>query len=131
MPLSLSGKVVILIIILLILVLIAELLRRKKITEALTLWWLVIISVFSFLALNRFVLFYLTRLIGGTSPYLTLMIFSLLFIMAILIYFSVKVSVLSSQMKYLAQYVSLLKLEISENNKDRNIINQPEKNEPK
>ena len=51
---------------------------------------------------------FVTRAIGAATPLTTLLIFSLLFLLAIVVHYSVIISRLTTQMKNLTQEVALL-----------------------
>ncbi|MDD5594445.1 MAG: DUF2304 domain-containing protein [Candidatus Margulisbacteria bacterium] len=104
-------QIFILIFVLLILLFVFELLRRRKISEAVTLWWLFIGVVIAVLTVSKKLLLYITLTLGTALPMTTLILLSLLFILLMLVYFSMKISVLSDQLKDLTQYISILKNE--------------------
>ncbi len=88
-------------------VLVVELLRRKKLSESYTLLWL-------FVAVLTLVATWSDRLLGGLAlffgaiaPVSALTLLSLAFILAMLIFFSMKVSRLDAQVKQLAQELAL------------------------
>lgn len=111
---SFKGQIIIVIISVLFIVLVIELLRRRKIREEYCLWWLSIAAFTIFITLNQRLLQRITHLIGALFPVSTLTLFSLAFIVAMLIYFSMQVSLLSRQVKELTQSVALLKKELNE-----------------
>lgn len=108
---SIQVQIVIVTFSLLLLFFIFELLRRKKISEAMTLWWLVIIMLIILLTVNQFVSIKIRELLGSALPVSVLLLFSLCFILVMLIYFSMKISVLSGQIKDIAQDIALFKAE--------------------
>ena len=75
------------------------------------LWWLFILLAIIFLTLNQPLLGFITTLMGIGLPVSALVLMSLSFILLMLIYFSVKISVISSQLKDIAQYLSIFKAE--------------------
>jgi len=109
---SLYGQILILIFVLLILFFVLELLRRKKINEATTLWWLGIIIAISFFTFYDPALTFITLLINTSQPFIPLILLSLVFILLMLIYFSMKISILSNQVKDLTQYIAIFKNDI-------------------
>lgn len=104
-------QIFILIFVLLILLFVFELLRRRKISEAVTLWWLFIGVIIAVLTVSKRLLLYITLSLGTALPMTTLILLSLLFILLMLVYFSMKISVLSDQLKDLTQYIAILKNE--------------------
>ncbi len=111
---SLQGQILIVVFSLVILFFVFRLLRDKKINEAGTLWWTLIVALIVFLTVDQPFLFKLTHMMGAYIPISVLILFSLAFIMVMLIYFSVKVSVLSNQVKELSQALALLNSEDKE-----------------
>ena len=100
----------------LLLLFVIELLRRHKISEAATLWWLFIgIIIISLIVADK-ALLYITLFLGTALPMTTLILLSLIFILLMLVYFSMKVSILSDQVNELAQYIALFKAKEEENN---------------
>jgi hypothetical protein len=87
--------------------LVIELLRKKKLTESYTLLWLfVILGTAAATWADRFLLG-LTRFFGALAPVSTLTLLSLAFILVMLIFFSMKISKLTRELKDLAQQVAL------------------------
>lgn len=104
---SLHAKLIISAVILANAVLVIELLRRRRLTESYTLLWLfVLFATAVAMWADRF-LFYLTRLLGAIVPVSTLTLLSLAFILVMLIFFSMKISQLTKDLKDLAQQVAL------------------------
>jgi len=96
-----------------------ELLRRKKLSEAMTLWWLFIIVLMVLLTLNSFLAIKIRELLGAAFPISVLLLFSLSFILAMLVYFSMKISVLSSQIKDIAEDIAIFKADLPQVKSDR------------
>jgi hypothetical protein len=94
-----------------ILIMIVELVRRRKLKEEYSLLWvltailLVVLSVWYRLLVN------LTHLIGGTVPSSTLFFFGLLFVVSLLLHFSIRISLLERRVTSLIQEIGLLALE--------------------
>lgn len=95
--------------VLFLLLFVLELLRRRKISEAVTLWWLFIGFSIVFLSVADRALLYITLFLGASLPMTTLMLLSLVFILLMLVYFSMKISILSCQIKDISQYVAIFK----------------------
>ncbi len=118
---STQVQIVIVVFSLLLLGFIFELLRRKKISEAMVLWWLSIIVLMIFLAINQSALGKIREIMGTAFPISALLLFSLGFILIMLVYFSMKISVLSNQVKDIAQEFAIFKVGVYENqNKKEN-----------
>jgi len=64
------------------------------------------------LTLNQPFLIKLTYLMGAIAPASVLILFSLFFVFVMLIYFSMKISVLSNQIKEITQYIAILKAKL-------------------
>ena len=120
---SIQVQIVIVVFSLSLLGFIFELLRRRKISEAMTLWWLFIIALMLLLTLNRFLAIKIRELLGAAFPISVLLLFSLCFILVMLVYFSMKVSVLSNQIKEIAQDIAIFKADPL-NNSDENKLNE-------
>jgi hypothetical protein len=88
--------------------LILELVRRRWLREEYSWLWLVTGAVMIVLVGWQQLLFVITRLIGAVSPLTTLLLFSLLFLLAIAIHYSIIISRLTTQVKNLAQELALL-----------------------
>ena len=88
---SIRIQILILAFVLSLLGFIFELLRRKKMSEALTLWWLSIIVLIIFLTLNQSLLDKIRDFLGVGLPLSVLLLFSLCFVLIMLIYFSMKI----------------------------------------
>ncbi|OGC04114.1 hypothetical protein A2276_05820 [candidate division WOR-1 bacterium RIFOXYA12_FULL_43_27] len=112
---SIRVQLAIVVLALLLLGFIFDLLRRKKISEAITLWWLFIIILMIFLTLNQDFLSRIKDVFGVALPFSVLLLFSSCFILVMLIYFSMKISVLSIQIKDIAQEFAIFKAVASEN----------------
>ncbi|MFC1511335.1 DUF2304 domain-containing protein [Candidatus Margulisiibacteriota bacterium] len=107
-----QGKIIIIFVSLMVLLFVFELLRRKKITEAVTLWWVFIVVGLIVMTILDRLISDITTYIGAGFPITTMILFGMIFIFIMLVYFSMKICVLSSQVKDLAQYIAILKAEI-------------------
>ncbi len=88
-------------------VLVLDLLRKRKLSEPYTLLWLfVILGTTAATWFDRFLIF-LTRFFGAIAPVSTLTLLSLVFILIMLIFFSMKISRLQEDLKRLAQEMAL------------------------
>lgn len=94
--------------------LIVELVRRRKLRENYAWLWLLTSTAVFVLAVWYDLLLFLSRLLDATVPALTLFFFSTLFLALIALYYSVKISALSDQVKVLAQELALLRGRVEE-----------------
>jgi hypothetical protein len=111
---SIRGQAFVLIISILVIVFVLNALRRKRINEEYCLWWIFIMIATDVLVLNQRLLSKITHLIGALVPISTLTLFALILMLAILIYFSMKISVLTNQVRELIQFAALQKKDIEE-----------------
>lgn len=106
--LSRHQAVVALVISVAVFALVLELVRRRRLREEYSwLWLLTGVSMIVLVAWPR-ALLALTRLIGAVTPVTTLFLFSLLFLLAIAVHYSVIMSRLTTQVKNLSQELALL-----------------------
>jgi hypothetical protein len=111
---SLRGQLLIIAFSFLLILYVLNALRCKKINEEYCLWWIAIMVATDILVLNQWLLRKITHMIGALVPISTLTLFALVFIIAMLVYFSTKISVLTNQVKELIQTVALQKREIDD-----------------
>ncbi len=83
------------------------LLKRRLNIEYSIIWLFVIVFATFIVSSNKFIMFF-THLIGAKQPASTLSVLSISFIFIVLIYFSMKISIMSTRLKDLIQYVALL-----------------------
>lgn len=88
-------------------VLVVELLRTRRLTESYTLLWLFVIASTTCATWADGFLQRLARFFGAASPLSALTLLGLAFILVMLIFFSMKISRLSKELKDLAQEVAL------------------------
>lgn len=104
---SFQAKLIITVMALLNGAFVMEMLRRRKLSESYTcLWLLVVGGVIFFTWAERF-LASLTSLFGALVPVSTLTMLSLLFILFMLIFFSMKIYKMEQRIKDLTQRVAL------------------------
>ncbi len=84
-----------------------EMLRKKKLTESYSLLWLLVIAAILFATWMERFLLYVTKVFGAIVPVSALTLLSLVFVLMMLIYFSMKISKLEWKIKELAQQVAL------------------------
>ena len=87
---------------------IIEMVRRRKLREEFSWLWIFIGVVIFVLAIWFDLLNYLTELIGAVVPVSTLFVFGILFLMVTNIYFSIKFSTLTTQVKKQAQELAIM-----------------------
>lgn len=106
---SLRGQILVVAISVLVVLYVINAVRRRKLNEEYCLWWIFIMAATDVLVLNQRVLAFVTHAVGALVPISTLTLFALLLVLAMLVYFSMKISVLSNQVKELAQAAALQK----------------------
>jgi hypothetical protein len=111
MPLRL--KIFVTLVGVIILVGIVDLVRRRKLKEEYSFIWLITGLVFVVLALDADVLSWISEIVGIALPVNTLFFMALMFIFLLCLYFSLRISALTTQVKNLAQQLSLLRAEQS------------------
>jgi len=98
-----------------ILVGIVDLVRRRKLKEEYSFIWLIIGLTFVLLALNADFLASLSDMVGIAVPVNTLFFMALIFIFLLCLYFSLRISALTTQVKNLAQRLAMLQAEYPNN----------------
>jgi hypothetical protein len=93
---------------LMVFALILELVRRRRLREEYSWLWLLTGVAMVVLVVWQQLLFFITRIIGAVSPLTTLLLFSLLFLLALAIHYSIIISRLTTQVKNLAQELAIL-----------------------
>jgi hypothetical protein len=93
---------------------ILELVRRRRLREEYSWLWLLTAGVMIVLVVWFRLLMIVTRLIGAVTPINTLLLFAVLFLLAIAVHYSVIVSRLTTQVKNLAQELALLSARLEE-----------------
>lgn len=88
-------------------VLVIELLRKRRLTEPYTLLWLVVISSTAVATWAEGFLQRLAWFFGAATPLSALTLVGLAFILVMLIFFSMKISRLTKELKDLAQELAL------------------------
>ena len=98
----------------LLLLLIIELVRRRKMREEYSFLWIITGVTILILTIWYDLLVALTHLIGAVLPTTTLFIFGMIFLVLIIIHFSIKVSDFSLKIEELAQEVGILRQKVDE-----------------
>lgn len=91
-----------------LLIFIVEMVRRRRLREEYSWLWIFIGVVILVLSVWFGLLEWLTHLIGAVVPVSTLFVFGILFLVITNIYFSIRVSALTTQVKNLAQHLAIL-----------------------
>ena len=91
-----------------LIILIFELVRRRKLKEEYSWLWMLTGVVIFVLVIWHDLLLFVTRLLGIALPASTIFLFGVFFLILINLYFSVKISTLSTQIKELAQRQAIL-----------------------
>ncbi|MGD0340007.1 MAG: DUF2304 domain-containing protein [Bacteroidota bacterium] len=105
---SIRLQVWVIVISIIILVGIVDLVRRRKLREEYSFLWLVLGFGLLVLAIFPKILSTISRAVGISMPVNTLFFIGLLFIFLICLYFSLRISSLTNQVKNLTQEVALL-----------------------
>jgi hypothetical protein len=92
----------------LLLAMIIELVRRRRLKEEYSLLWIVTALGLLVLSVWYGLLLDITKLIGAVLPSSTLFFFGLIFVMLMLLHFSVRVSLLERRLTALVQELGLL-----------------------
>lgn len=95
-----------------LIILIFELIRRRKLKEEYSWLWMLTGAAMLILAVWHGLLLFITRLIGAVLPVSTIFFFGVFFLILINLYFSVKISKLTDQIKKLTQRLTLLADEV-------------------
>jgi len=105
-----------------ILIGIVELIRRRKLNEEYSFLWLAIGFIFVCITIFPQLVFDISQIIGTELPINTLFFASIIFLMLLGIFFSLKLSVLSNRVKNLSQKIAILEHSLKK-------INQEERKE--
>jgi hypothetical protein len=93
---------------------ILELVRRRRLREEYSWLWLLAAGAMVLLVVWFRLLMIITHLVGAVTPLNTLLLFAVLFLLAIAVHYSVIVSRLTSQVKNLAQELALVSARLEE-----------------
>jgi uncharacterized membrane protein YgdD (TMEM256/DUF423 family) len=91
-----------------LLVLIVEMVRRRRLREEYSWLWIITGGVIFVLSVWYGALLFITHLIGAVTPVSTFFMFGILFLVVTNIYFSIKISTLTTQVKNLAQRLAIM-----------------------
>lgn len=95
---------------------IIELVRRRKIKEEYSLLWLLSGVIICLLSLWHEAVVWITKIVGAVYAPSILFFFGLIFLALISIFYSIKLSGLSNQVKNLSQKLAILEAEKNEDN---------------
>jgi hypothetical protein len=104
---TLNQKVFAISLAVLFLLIVLDLARRRKLRVEYSILWFVTAVIILALTLEYDILVSITRVIGAVLPTTTLFICGLMFLLFLNLYFSVKISDLSEQVKNLTQEIAL------------------------
>ncbi len=93
---------------LVVLLLVIELVRRRKLKEEYSVLWVVTAFVVLVMSIWYGLLNGLTHLIGAVAPASTLLFFGMLFVLILLLHFSVRISMLERRLTKLVQEIGLM-----------------------
>ena len=93
-------------------IVIIDLVRRRKLREDLSWLWLLTGVAITVLAIWYDLLRFITGIIGAVVPTTTLFLSSVIFLMAINLYYATKISSLHDCVKDLAQHIAILQAEV-------------------
>jgi hypothetical protein len=102
-----------------IVLLVFELVRRRKLREEYSWVWITTAAAIVILAVNQDLLITLSTWIGAASSASTLLFGGIVFLMALAVQFSVRLSRLTHRQRTLAQRLALLEEELADVRKDR------------
>ena len=105
---TLQQKIFALLTSFLLFIIIIYLVKKGKLREEYSWLWLLTSLVILTLVIWYDLLLLLTKLIGAVLPTTTLFIFGIIFLVLIILHFTIKISALTNQIKNLAQKISLL-----------------------
>src|SRR5574341_156858 len=96
---SLHAKLIITLVALANGLFVLEMLRKRKLSESYSLLWFFVIGVILFATWMERFLLYVTRLFGAVAPVSALTLLSLVFILVMLIFFSMKIAKMERKIK--------------------------------
>jgi len=91
-----------------------DLVRRRKLSEEFSLLWVLATLGAAVLAFWSGLLTGITRALGALYETSTIFFFGLLFVLAVLLYYAVKLTALTQEVRRLAQEAALLRLRVEE-----------------
>lgn len=97
-----------------VVIVVFELVRRRKLREEYSWVWIATAGAVTLLGLNQDLLMWLTKLIGAASSASTMFFGAIVFLLALCIQFSIRLSRLTHRQRTLAQRMALLEEEVGE-----------------
>jgi hypothetical protein len=91
-----------------------ELVRRRRLSEEFSLLWVAASVGAALLAFWGGLLTAITRALGALYETSTIFFFGILFVLVVLVYYAVKLTALTQEVRRLAQEAALLRLELEE-----------------
>jgi hypothetical protein len=108
------AQVIAALVALLLVLVILELVRRRKLSEEFSLLWVVASAGAVVLGVWGGLLPALTRALGAVYGTSTLFFFGILFVLVVLVYYAVKLTALTQEVRRLAQEAALLRLRLEQ-----------------
>ncbi|MEA1963816.1 MAG: DUF2304 domain-containing protein [Candidatus Aerophobetes bacterium] len=102
-----------------LLIIIFELVRRKKLREEYSWLWMLTGVIILILAVWYDLLLFIAHLVGAALPASVLFFLGIFFLVLINLYFSVKVSTLTTQVKKLTQEIAILNRRVEDYSSER------------
>lgn len=93
---------------------VVELVRRRKLSEEFSLLWVLATLGATVLAFWGGLLTAITRALGALYETSTIFFFGILFVLVVLLYYAVKLTALTQEVRRLAQEAALLRLRLEE-----------------
>jgi hypothetical protein len=123
---SLQGKLIIILLGLVFIVFLFSLLKNRKISESLGLIWLTVSVGMVLVVINNTVLMSITHFLGAQYPASALTMIGLLFIISLLLYFTLKISRLTQDLRTLVQQITILNMQMEKKIHElENRLNEP------
>lgn len=102
----------------LVVLVVIDLVRRRRLSEEFSLLWFIASVGAAVLAIWTGLLSWVTRTIGALYETSTIFFFGLLFVMVVLLYYAVKITALTQEVRRLAQETALLRFRLEQADAD-------------
>ncbi len=109
---SLQGKLIIVLLGIVFISFIFYLLKHRKISESLGLIWLTVSVGMVLVVINNTILMFTTHILGARYPASALTMLGLLFIISLLLYFTLKLSRLTQDLRTLVQQIAIQNMQL-------------------
>ncbi|HPG40413.1 MAG TPA: DUF2304 domain-containing protein [bacterium] len=109
---SLQGKLIIVLLGIVFIVFLFNLLKNRKISESLGLIWLTVSVGMVLVVINNTVLMSITHFLGAQYPASALTMIGLLFIISLLLYFTLKLTRLTQDLRSLVQQIAIRNMQL-------------------